>query len=224
MAQDGVQDMAQVGHVVLSSTHKGGPHYMQQLFQDSLAICHEYKKPDLFLTMTANGSWLEITQNLLPGLCFLIYASDHNLTIIIGQSATDRPDLIAQVFHAKQQALLKKIHDGYYGQVAGFVYTTEYQKRGLPHMHLLIFSEKPDKIHNVEQINAIISAQIPDPDIHPQLHAAIIRFILHGPCSPQMCIENNVCKKHFPKHFSPHTIIKKDGYPDYAHPDNGRTI
>ena len=37
MGQDGVQDMAQVGHVLLPSTHKGGPHYMQQLLQDSLA-------------------------------------------------------------------------------------------------------------------------------------------------------------------------------------------
>ena len=82
MAQDGVQDMAQVGCVVLPSTHKGGPHYMQQLLQDSLAICREYKKPDLFLTMTANGSWPEITQNLLPGLFFLIYISNHNLIII----------------------------------------------------------------------------------------------------------------------------------------------
>ena len=68
MAQDGVQDMAQVGRVLLPSTHKGGPRYMQQLLQDSLAICREYRKPDLFLTMTANGSWPEITQNLLPGL------------------------------------------------------------------------------------------------------------------------------------------------------------
>ena len=72
MAQDGVQDMAQVGRVLLPSTHKGGPRYMQQLLQDSLAICREYRKPDLFLTMTANGSWPEITQNLLPGL-FLPY-------------------------------------------------------------------------------------------------------------------------------------------------------
>ena len=79
MAQDGVQDMAQVGRVLLPSTHKGGPRYMQQLLQDSLAICREYRKPDLFLTMTANGSWPEITQNLLLGL-FLIITSDHNLT------------------------------------------------------------------------------------------------------------------------------------------------
>ena len=34
---------------------------------------------------------------------------------MIGQSTVDRPDLVARVFHAKQQALLRKIRDGYYG-------------------------------------------------------------------------------------------------------------
>ena len=72
LAQDGAQDLAQVGHVILPSTHKGGACYMQQLLQDSLAICRECRKPDLFLTMTANGSWPEITNNLLPGMCFFI--------------------------------------------------------------------------------------------------------------------------------------------------------
>ena len=180
------------------------------------------RKPDLFLTMTASGSWPEISQNLLPGLffsCMYLTMSNHH----IGQSEVDRPDLVTRVFHAKQQALLNIICDGYYGQVAGFVYTIEYQKCGLPHMDLLIFLEEPDKIRDVDQIDTIISAQIPDPQIHPQLHAAINKFMLHGPCSPQRFIENNVCKKCFPKFFTPYTIIKADGYPDYAHPYNGRT-
>ena len=81
MGHDGHQDMNQVGRVILPSTHKGGTRYMQQLLQDSLAICHEYRKPDLFLTMTANGSWPEITQNLFPGVYISIFhflsRSDH---------------------------------------------------------------------------------------------------------------------------------------------------
>jgi len=66
------QNLGQVGRVILPSTHKGGPRYMQQLLQDSLAICREFRKPDLFLTMTANGSWPEISQNLLAGVYILI--------------------------------------------------------------------------------------------------------------------------------------------------------
>ena len=219
------QNLAQVGHVILPFTHKSGPRYMQQLLQDSLAICREFRKPDLFLTMTANGSWPEISQNLLPGM----YINTDMLTKLnvfchLGQTTVDRPDLVARVFHAKQQTLLKKIRDGYFGEVAGFVYTIEYQKRGLPHMHLLIFLEQQHKISTVQQIDAIISAQIPDSQIHPQLHAAVSKYMLHGPCSPQRCLENNVCKKCFPKAFMNQTIIKEDGYPDYACPDNGRTV
>jgi hypothetical protein len=90
-----------------------------------------------------------------------------------GQTAVDKLNIVTCVFYAKQQALLKKIHDGYYGEVAGFVYTIEYQKRVLPHMHLLIFLEEQDKIRTVEQVDAIISAQLPDPNVHPQLYSAI---------------------------------------------------
>ena len=136
----------------------------------------------------------------------------------------DRPNLIAHVFHVKQPALLKKIHNGYFGQVVGFVYTIKYQKHGLPHMYLLIFLKEQDNISTVQQINAIIFAQIPDPQIHPQLHSAVSKYMLHGPCSPQRCLENNICKKCFPKAFTNQTIIKKDGYPDYARLDNGKTV
>jgi len=83
--------------------------------------------------------------------------------------------------------------------------------------------EEQDKIRTVEQIDGVI-AQIPDSNLHPQLHSVVTRCMLHGPCSPQRCLENNVCKKRFPKPFTPHTTIKEDGYPDYAHPENGRTI
>ena len=87
---------------------------MQQLLQDSLAICHDCKKPDLFLTMTANPTWPEIANNLLLGkyVLFLFLCLNFVLSALlqlIGQSATNQPDLVACVFYQKQQALLQKI-------------------------------------------------------------------------------------------------------------------
>jgi hypothetical protein len=65
---DGVDYLAQTGgFFILPSSFSSGPHHMYQMLQDSLAICRAFMKPDLFLTMTANGSWPEITENLLPG-------------------------------------------------------------------------------------------------------------------------------------------------------------
>ena len=141
-----------------------------------------------------------------------------------GQTAVDRPDLVARVFYQKQQALLKKVRSGHFGKVAGLVYTIEYQKRGLPHMHLLIFLEPESKIHTAEQVDSFISAQIPDQNVHPQLYEAVSKFMLHGPCTPERCLENGLCKKHYPKTFCAQTVMKEDGYPEYARPENGRTI
>jgi hypothetical protein len=84
-----------------------------------------------------------LTQTLLTKLNTFCY---------LGQTAVDRPDLVAHVFHAKQQALLKNICDGYFGEVDGFVYTIKYQKCGFPHVHLLIFLEQQDKISTVQQM------------------------------------------------------------------------
>ena len=60
--------------------------------------------------------------------------------------------------------------------------------------------------------------------IHAQFHSAVSGYMLHGPCSPQRSLENNIWKKCFPKAFTNQTIIKEDGYPNYANPKNGSTI
>ena len=67
--QDDNVDLADRGHsIILPSSHSGSARHMYQLLQDSLAICRDCGKPDLFVTMTANAAWPEITENLLPGL------------------------------------------------------------------------------------------------------------------------------------------------------------
>jgi len=54
-------------HTILPSSHIGSPCHMFQLFQDSMAICRTYHKPDLFITMTCNPNWPEIASVLLSG-------------------------------------------------------------------------------------------------------------------------------------------------------------
>ncbi|KIJ11064.1 hypothetical protein PAXINDRAFT_36551, partial [Paxillus involutus ATCC 200175] len=132
VAQDPDLNLADVGrNIVLPLSHSGSHRHMQQLLQDSLAIYRDCQKIDILLTMTANPDWPKVCNNLLPGKYLL---------------AIDCPDLVARVFFQKQQDLLKKVRKGYFGAVAGLVYTIEYQKRGLPHMHLLIFLKEQEKI------------------------------------------------------------------------------
>ncbi|XP_022163988.1 uncharacterized protein LOC111029333 [Myzus persicae] len=57
--------------------------------------------------------------------------------------ATDRPDLVARVFHAKLKELMRDITvNKVFGNVDAYVYTIEFQKRGLPHAHILIILDE----------------------------------------------------------------------------------
>ncbi len=189
--------------IILPSTFIGSPRYMEENFQDSMAIVRKFGKPDLFLTMTCNQKWREITENLLPG-----------------QEPADRPDLVVRVFNQKVKFLLNIItKKAFFGVCTGWVYTIEFQKRGLPHIHLLITLASEYKLRNSDTIDKYISAELPDPNSYPQLREIVIKHMLHGPCSDR-CIVNGKCSKKYPKTFQEETTIEIDRYPQYKRRNN----
>ena len=56
-------------HIILPSSHIGSPHNMYLSYAHAMAIITQVckGKADLFLTMTCNPNWEEITQNLYEG-------------------------------------------------------------------------------------------------------------------------------------------------------------
>ena len=121
------------------------------------------------------------------------------------QVASDRPDIVARVFELKKNAALKDIQSGIFGRLDALLWTIEFQKRGLPHMHALIFLGPDDKILDANQVDNIVSAQIPDLDLHPLLYEMVTTCMLHGPCGTAKpkapCMVDNRCSKHYPKEF-----------------------
>ena len=210
--------------IILPSSFVGSERFMTQLFQDAMAICRTYGKPDIFYTMTANPNWPEIQDNLLwevpPGP-----GANHQRR---RQKATDRPDIVACIFEQRKNAALKDIQNGLFGRVQAMVYTIEFQKRGLPHMHLLIFLHPDDKIYDANQVDNIVSAQLPDPTLEPLLYQTITNCMLHGPCGAEKpntpCMVDGRCSKRYPKQFNENTVYGENGYPQYARPNNGRTV
>ena len=108
--------------VVLPSSFAGSPRAMQQNYQYAMAIVVKYGKSDLFLTYTCNPKAREITENLRDG-----------------QKSEYRPDLVSRVFKLHLAELLNDIKNRHVlGVPIAHVHVIEFQKRGLPHCHMLI--------------------------------------------------------------------------------------
>ncbi|XP_019175431.1 PREDICTED: uncharacterized protein LOC109170736 [Ipomoea nil] len=115
-----------------------------------------------------------------------------------------------------------------FGSVAGVIYTIEFQKRGLPHAHILLFLEKNKEVSQVVTLNKIIFTEIPDENTDVEYYNAVEEFMMHGPCgkarSNSPCMVNGRCSKHFPKRFVECSTFDDDGYPIYRQRDNGSIV
>jgi hypothetical protein len=87
---------------------------------DALALARDLGNPTFFITMTSNLKWPEIAGQVKPG-----------------QHFTDFSTLICRAFHVRL-AFLKLFTRQHFGTVAYIVTVVEFQKRGLPHNHILV--------------------------------------------------------------------------------------
>ena len=104
----------------------------------------------------------------------------------------------------------------------------EFQKRGLPHAHILLILHPDNKPTTTQDIDTIVSAEIPDPIRFPLAHATVTRNMMHGPCGDlnpnAICMQNNRCQKKYPHAFTPETTQSESGYPVYRRREDGRFV
>jgi hypothetical protein len=184
---------------------------MQQLFQDSICLVTHFSKPDLFVTFIANPKWEEVTAALFTD-----------------QTVVNRPDIIAKVFRAKLKDLINQIRNGeVFGNVPALIYIIKYQKRGLPHAHIIIFLTGGHAFSEPEAIDNLIRAELPNRVLDPNgsLTKIVKQVMIHGLCEPlkpgAVCMKKAhanaplTCFKRFPKSLANKTIVNSDGYPEY---------
>jgi hypothetical protein len=158
---------------------------------------------DFFVTFTCNPKWREIVANIPNYL-----------------TASDRPDMVARVFHLKKKELVDDIEKK---QVLGFaaarIEIIEFQKRGLPHCHMLVWVDSRDAPSTSEDMDKTICAEIPDKTLCPRLYDSVMAHMIHGPCGAinknSPCMDKEGCCKKFPKDFNEETMINDNGYPTY---------
>ncbi|XP_045820117.1 uncharacterized protein LOC123913423 [Trifolium pratense] len=200
--------------IVLPSSFTGGRRYMFNNCQDAMAICKKFGYPDLFLTFTCNPKWPEIQRHMAKSGNYSVY----------------RPDITCRVFQMKLNLMMADFRKGqFFGRVVASMYTIEFQKRGLPHAHILLWLDPQDKLTTAAAIDSVICAELPDKKLFPKLYSTVTNFMIHGPCgngfteSPCMK-DHHRCSKFYPKKFVSHTSFDPSGYPIYRRRDSGHTV
>ncbi|XP_074327851.1 uncharacterized protein LOC141665769 [Apium graveolens] len=87
--------------VILPAGVVGSKRYMQQNFQDALAVCRHVGHPDIFLTMTSNPFWDEIQKMMV---------------FVPGCITANCPDIVSRLFRLKLEQLMTDIKSkAYFG-------------------------------------------------------------------------------------------------------------
>ncbi|KAI8559074.1 hypothetical protein RHMOL_Rhmol04G0146700 [Rhododendron molle] len=198
--------------VVLPGSFVGGPRDMRRRYLDAIALVQRFGKLDLFITMTCNPDWKEIKDSLEQG-----------------QLAQDRPDLTARVFQAKLKDLKDQLFKKcIFGKVAAHVHVIEFQKRGLPHAHMLIILKSESKITSSDKFDQFVCAEIPNPNQFPDLYEKVAKHMMHGSCGvfnkKNPCMRGGKCKNHYPRSFAEETVQGEDSYPIYRRRKDSFTV
>ncbi|XP_010480897.2 PREDICTED: uncharacterized protein LOC104759696 [Camelina sativa] len=165
--------------------------------------------------MTANPNWQEIKD----------YLATYG-----GTSANDIPDIECRVFKMKLDELLKDLEQGtFFSPSIAVLHTIEFQKRGLPHAHILLWLDNTPKQPSPGQINAIISAELPNKNEDPLGFELVEKHMMHGPCGMDRpsspCMANKVCTKKYPRPYNEYTTIDQSGYIIYRRrPNEDNTV
>lgn len=203
--------------IILASSYQRGHHFMSQRCSDCMAMFAQDGVPDLFITVTANPQWDDYKRLLQQ---FYGEKNDHSIN--------DRPDILVRVFQMVLNSILNDIQNKkIFGKVKCRCHCIEFQKRGLPHAHILVKFEDDYAIDTVEKIDSIISAEIPDKNKNPELFQKVTKFMMHGPCGNHnkncscMNDDKTMCTKRFPKTFESETVLTT-GFPRYRRREKRR--
>jgi hypothetical protein len=158
--------------------------------------------------MTANPKWPEVEE-----------------AIPAGTEDRARMDIVARIFQLKLSHLkMLLFKQNFLGKTVAHIFTIEFQKRGLPHVHLIVFFDRAYKLQTPEMVDSAISAEIPDKDSDPELHALVMKYMIHTPCTGNPdapCQKDGKCSKGFPKPFQVETTMMENSYSSYQRRNTG---
>ena len=197
------------------NTVKGSPAYWKNMLSDVLAMVKQLGIPSFFLTLScADLRWDELVLIISK-----LKGQELSQNEVKEMSYFDRcellnsnPVLLARHFQYRVENFFKEIVvKGPMGKILYHVIRVEFQTRGSPHVHCLLWAENmpllnSDSLNNyADFIDSVISANIPNEPT--QLQELVKKYQIHHHSKTCKKYNSRECRFRFGQFFTHRTII-----------------
>lgn len=219
LRQDGAEptDIVQSVHLVMRNI-RGTSAYWHKAYTDLLAMVKNLGPPHWYLTLSCNDlNWRDMLKALLVADNRPNFPVEE-LTFSEKQHLVESyPVTLSRHFMLRLNSLFSRIrreHDPILGRkVIDFWWRIEFQLRGSPHVHMVLWSsDMPpfDSTEGTELLERVVTCEVPDAESDPEMHDLVVQLQTHR--HTQTCYKNNrnVCRFSFPRPISESTKILDD--------------
>ena len=199
------------------NTLKGTPAYWKRFLLEVLAMVKQLGLPTYFMTLScADLRWNELIE-------IISKLRGQNLTEeeIINLNYFERtkilnsnPVLLARHFQYRVETFFKEIIvDGSLGKVKYYAIRVEFQVRGSPHIHSLLWVDgapiltKENKSQYIEFVDSVVKCELPNREEEPDLYNLVLTYQIHSHSKSCRKYKNKECRYSFGKYFTDRTIV-----------------
>jgi hypothetical protein len=191
-------------NIYLPASFMGSRRWASEQIADSLTIAAHSGNPTFFVTMTCNADWPEIACRLRPG-----------------QDFSDIPTDVVRVFKQKLSSLEQSLKTMFpkAGRLDYIIHSVEFQKRGLPHAHILCRFQQ--KCTHPDDIDRVVSAELPSDPVDEELVRKLMTH-RHPPADKppsrycqRVVNGQRVCRFGYPHPLQPRTTVDSEGKVHY---------
>ena len=199
---------------------RGTPAYWEKSKKDLFAMIRQLGVPTFFLTFSAaDRRWIEIDNAILiqQGKPPMTTEEHKNMTWEQHcQIIMSNPVTAARMFEYRVQTFIKDVIMSKakpIGEVEDYYYRTEFQQRGWPHIHMVVWVKDAPKLDEdsdevvTEFIDKNITCEMP-PEDDEELYEIVMHVQMHSKNHTKSCRKTGlVCRFYFPKSPSNYTFI-----------------
>ena len=198
---------------------KGTPAYWQHMLSDVLAMVKQLGIPTYFMTLScADLHWNElvmIIRRLKGENCTVNVVAELDYESRC-KELNSNPVLLARHFQYRVENFFKLIvMNGQLGKILYYCIRVEFQARGSPHVHCLLWAENAPTLSEntkedyIRHVDSVMSANIPDANDNVKLRGLVQKYQTHSHSKTCKKYNKNECRFGFGKLFCKRTIISE---------------